>query len=146
MTMFSNGTESTARFAAGARMRWRRLQRFIHVGFLLAIAAGCSAPKVGSIGAVLGRNSDTGAVHVRDVPTGLGADRAGLIPGDRLKMVDGVLLDELTAAQIKRILRGEVDSVVRLTVIRGEEVLQLEIVRQPLGGARQMRPAEERIE
>jgi len=101
---------------------------------------------VGSIGAVLARDTATGAVHVRETPPGLAAAEAGLVPGDRVKMVDGVLLDELDAARIKALLRGAPGSKVMLTVLRGEQVLQIELTREALGSPPALRPAEERIE
>ncbi len=131
-----------------ARCLWRAAgQRGIHVAFLLGVGlVHCAHDHVGSIGAVLARHTDSGAVHVREVPAGLAAERAGLIAGDRIKMVDGVLLDELTAAEIKALLRGPVGTKVQLTVIRGEEVMHIEVVRRPFGEGSTMRAAEERIE
>jgi C-terminal processing protease CtpA/Prc len=94
----------------------------------------------------LSRDTNTGAVHVRDAPEGLGSAAAGILPGDRLKMVDGVLVDELDRSRIQVLLRGPVGSKVVLTVLRGDEVLHMEVTRQPLGKAPVMAPAEERIE
>ncbi|MBW2459072.1 MAG: PDZ domain-containing protein [Deltaproteobacteria bacterium] len=114
---------------------------------MLSLAAlQCGPGSVGSIGAVLGRDTHTGAVHVRDAPEGLGAAEAGLLPGDRLKMVNGVLVDDLDRSRIQALLRGPVGSTVTLTVIRGQEVLHLEVSRQALGTAPTVAPAEERIE
>lgn len=134
-----------------SRCWWRfyALQRrgVIHVAFLLAVGlAGCTGQLVGSIGAVLGHDNDSGAVHVRKVPAGRTGDRAGLRPGDRIKMVDGVYLEDLSHAEIKALLHGPVDSKVQLTILRGGEVLHIEVVRRPLGEAPPLRPAEERIE
>ncbi len=121
--------------------------RRIPVAILLATTSfACASKKVGSIGAVLSRNTETGAVHVREAPPGLTGQQAGLAPGDRIKMVNGRLLDDLDGAAIKKLLRGPVDSQVTLTVIRGEQVLQLEVIRRPRGEAPQLRPREERIE
>ena len=55
---------------------------FIHVAIVLAgEMAACGGPAVGSIGAVLGRNTDSGAVHVRQVPKGLTGERAVVTRG-----------------------------------------------------------------
>ncbi len=117
------------------------------VAIVLCLAAlQCGPGPVGSIGAVLGRDTNTGAVHVREAPDGLGAAEAGILPGDRLKMVNGVLVDNLDRSRIQALVRGPVDSKVTLTIIRGQDVLHLEVTRQALGTAPTVAPAEERIE
>jgi carboxyl-terminal processing protease len=120
-------------------------------GALLVVAAGalllgCGPPAVGSVGAVLGRDRETGALHVREAPEGLAADAAGLLPGDQIKMIDGVLVDELDQTRIRAMLRGEVGTKVQLTVIRGDEVLHIELVRQEMGAAPAPADPEERFE
>lgn len=106
-----------------------------HGLFALLVVAllACSSPSTGSIGVILARDDKTGVVRVHEVPEGLTGDSAGLQPGDRLKMIDGVLVDELDAARIRTLLRGPVGSSVRLTVLRGETVLHVEVTRQALG-------------
>lgn len=112
-----------------------------------AIAIGCSSPSVGSVGAVLGVDTETGAVHVRETREGLAADEAGLLPGDEILMVDGVYVRDLGAAAVRDKLRGPVGSTVDLTVVRGEEVLRVKLTRRPLGAATaKPREKEERIE
>ncbi|MCC6523152.1 MAG: PDZ domain-containing protein [Polyangiaceae bacterium] len=97
-----------------------------------APAVGCGTGAVGSIGAVLRSDPATGAVVVRTVPEGLAAAEAGLEEGDVIKMVDGVLVDGLKKAKLQALLRGEVGTYVELTVLRGELVLRLEVLRQAL--------------
>jgi C-terminal processing protease CtpA/Prc len=115
-------------------------------GLLLAMLCACSGSTEGSIGAVLGRDSDTGALHVRETPAGMGAQRAGLLPGDRIIMIDGTHVDNLAADRIRVLLRGDVGSKVKLTVVRGEEVLRLVVTRGELRAAQPLPPKEERIE
>jgi len=110
------------------------------------VLCACSGSTDGSIGAVLGKDSSTGALHVRETPEGMGAQRAGLLPGDRIIMVDGIHVDDLDADRIRALLRGEVGSEVKLTVVRGEEVLRLVVTRGELRAARPVPPKEERIE
>ena len=111
-----------------------------------AALGACSGTSVGSVGAVLGRDRDTGALHVREAPAGLAAHGAGLLPGDRIKMIDGLHADELDEQQIRGLLRGEVGTTVRLTVVRGDEVLHLEIRRGKLEEPDPLPPQEQRIE
>ena len=113
----------------------------------LALAIGCSGPKVGSVGAVLGVDTETGTVVVRETREGLAADKAGLLPGDEILMIDGVYARELGAPAIRERLRGDVGTSVELTVVRGEEVLRVKLKREPLATATARPPQkEERIE
>jgi C-terminal processing protease CtpA/Prc len=121
-------------------MRWLRL-----LG-ALALAAGCGKAAVGSIGAVLGRDPETGAVHVRAAPEGMAASEAGLLPDDEIKMIDGVVVDGLGKERVVAMLRGEIGTTVRLTVVRGEEVLHLEIKRGALRQGPAPQENEERLE
>ncbi|WP_437598112.1 PDZ domain-containing protein [Sorangium sp. So ce590] len=111
---------------------------------LLLMAAGCTA-SVGSIGAVLGRDNESQALYVRDVPRGLAAERAGLIPGDELVMVDGVYVRDLSSAQLRDRLRGAVGSAVELTVVRGGDVRRVRVVRSELKAHEGLKPREEQI-
>ena len=103
-------------------------------------------PANGSIGAVLSRDRETGSVHIREAPPGLAGDEAGLLPGDRVKMIDGVLVDDLDKDRIQGLLRGPAGSLVTLTIIRGEEVMHLEVKRPVLGKKPTLPEREERIE
>jgi carboxyl-terminal processing protease len=59
----------------------------------------------------------------------LAADRAGLKPGDRILLIDGVDVRALSSRELHLALAGEVDEVVKLTVLRGEEVLRVTVKR-----------------
>jgi C-terminal processing protease CtpA/Prc len=61
-------------------------------------------------------------------------------------MIDGVHVDELDKGRIRDLLRGPVGSKVTLTVIRGEEVVHLEVTREGLGAAQALKERQERIE
>ena len=114
--------------------------------FLLAFGCAPSATTTGSIGAVLARDGPSGAVWAHQVPEGLSADDAGMRQGDRVKMIDGVYVDDLDRARIVRLLRGPVGSHVTVTVVRGDEVLQLSIVRQSQRAHVEDVPKTEKIE
>ncbi len=100
--------------------------------FALLVAAGCGGSTLGSIGAVLGRDPETGAVHVRDVPKDNAADRAGLLPGDELMFVDGRDVRDLGVADLRKVLRGEPGTRVDLTVLRGGRVVRMRVARSAL--------------
>jgi carboxyl-terminal processing protease len=67
-------------------------------------------------------------ITVEAVMPGHGADRAGLLAGDRIVVVDGVAVDaRLDRAGVERI-RGKVGTTVRLSVLRGGASDPLELV------------------
>jgi len=104
------------------------------LGLLACGASSADAPAkgTGSIRAVLDRDPITGAVFIYDVPQGLAAAEAGMEPGDRLKMIDGVHVDDLDRDDLQQRLRGPTGSKVNLTVVRGDEVFHLKVERQVL--------------
>ncbi len=82
----------------------------------------------GTIGAVLAQSPD-GRVTLRDVPPHLAAGEAGLQPGDELLLIDGIDVRQLDAETIHRLLSGEVDQPVDLTLQRGDEVIRVTLKR-----------------
>lgn len=117
------------------------------VVFVLACASclGGGGGPSGSIGAVLVRDNVTGAVRVQETPDDHAASEAGLDIGDQIKMIDGILVDDLDPDRLRALLRGKVGSKVTLTVVRGEEVLDIELAREKLGGGG-VKEREERVE
>jgi len=112
------------------RVRARNF-RALRLATLLAVALGAAcAPNRGTIGALLGQQQD-GRLFVREVPDGLAADRAGLRAGDEILLVDGRDVRELNPKQLHEKLSGEVGQTVKLTLVRGEEVLRVTLKRTP---------------
>jgi C-terminal processing protease CtpA/Prc len=109
----------------------------------IAMAPGCGGSATGSVGAILVRDNDTNALYVRDVPAGLPAQKAGILPGDEIVMMNGRYVRDLRAEQIRTLLRGEVGTTVELTVVRGEEVHHMRVTR---AGLRQPEPRTPRLE
>ena len=124
---------------------WRAAPALAYLAAASTLAACGGSVTRGSIGAVLGRDNDTQAVYVRDVPEGLGADEAGLLPGDEILMIDGRYARDLDKKTMVDLLRGPVGSAVDLTVVRGADVLRVRVKRTAMREA-EVKPKEERIE
>lgn len=121
-----------------ARAAWSRPRAAAWAAALGAAILGvwaCAAPR-GTIGAMLGRRAG-GELTIRDVPPGLAADSAGLQPGDRILLIEGVDARTLDAAELHALLGGPVGTRVSLTVERGREVLRLKVLRTPPPSRRQ---------
>jgi C-terminal processing protease CtpA/Prc len=95
---------------------------------LLASLTGCGADH-GTIGAVIAQEPDTGRLFLRDVPPGLAAARAGLKVGDEILLIDGVDVRAMDARQIHAVLTGDVDDQVKLTLVRGEQIVRVTLKR-----------------
>jgi len=108
----------------------------------LAVCAGlgCAAEKPGSIGAHLSRDNETGALYVRDLFPGLAGEKAGLLPGDEIIMIDGHYVRQMEAARIRGMLRGQVGTAVHLTVVRGELVVRMKVARSELRDVQDEQP------
>jgi C-terminal processing protease CtpA/Prc len=115
-----------------------RSARLVLVALVLASCA--TTERAGSIGAMLSRDNETGSVYVRDLFPGLAAEKAGLLPGDEIIMIDGRYVRDVDAAQVRGMLRGDVGTVVRLTVARGELVLRVRVVRSALRDPKEEEP------
>lgn len=111
---------------------------------ILAGAVSCGAD-VGSVGAVLGRDNESHALHVRDVPAGMAAAAAGLRPGDEILMIEGFYVKDLTLKEIKALLRGEIGTTVDLTVVRSGEVRHVKVKRSAIVQHEEVKPKEETI-
>ena len=107
------------------------MRRFPAVVLFAWLWCGCGEA-TGSIGAVLGRDNQTKAVHVREAPPGMAAARAGLLPGDEVVMIEGYYVQDLTPKQIQSLLRGDPGTKVELTVVRNGQVRRVQLTRTPL--------------
>lgn len=101
--------------------------RFVVAPLLATSALGCAAER-GTIGAVMGQDSDQHLV-LREVPPELAAGRAGLQPGDELLLIDGRDVRELDERGVHQALGGEVGDPVKLTLLRNGEVIRVTLLR-----------------
>lgn len=112
----------------------RNLTSFVGVCFfciavMLATLAGCAADR-GTIGAQLGQRDD-GHLFIREAPSGLAAARAGLKPGDEITLINGRDVRSFDEKGLHNLLSGDVGDPVKLTVLRGEQVLHVTLQRTP---------------
>ena len=97
----------------------------------LPVAAACGGATLGSVGAVMSQDRQSGRVVVREVPEGMAGDTAGLRVGDEILSVDGRDVRDLAPGEVAELMRGEVGSTVSLTVARGDEVVRVRVKRGP---------------
>jgi carboxyl-terminal processing protease len=95
----------------------------------LLLASACAGQK-GTIGAVLAQDKNQ-HLFVREVPDGLAADRAGLEVGDEILLIDGHDARAMSPAAVHDALSGEVGEPVKLTLIRGGNVVRVTVKRTP---------------
>lgn len=133
-------------WAMQAMSFWMKLGKKTGVVVALMLGGCASEPAFGSVGAILGRDNDTHALYIREVPEGMGADAAGLRPGDEILMVDGHYVRSLGKEEVIQMLRGPVGTSLRLTVLRGEEVIRAKVERTAIRGQEAPKGKEERLE
>jgi C-terminal processing protease CtpA/Prc len=97
------------------------------------------------VGAIFGRDNDTHALYVRDVPLGLGAEDAGLLPGDQVVMVEGLYVRDLSEKELRAKLRGQAGSTVALTILRGNDVHHVRVTRGAPRAHEALAPREQKI-
>jgi C-terminal processing protease CtpA/Prc len=97
----------------------------------LLLAAACTTPVTGSIGALLAQSKD-GRLVVREAPLDYPASRAGIGAGAEILLIDGRDVRRMSAEQIHLALEGDVGSTVRLTVLADGRVERLALARAPL--------------
>jgi C-terminal processing protease CtpA/Prc len=102
-------------------------RRLLPLSALLVALAAC-APTRGTIGAVLGQKND-GRLFVREAPEDLAAGKKGLLPGDEVILIDGRDVRTMDARTVHERLSGDVDTTVKLTVIRRDEVIRVTLAR-----------------
>ena len=82
------------------------------------------------IGVTIQGRQDGLGVDIVSVAAGGPAEEAGILPGDILTHADGTALGTLTTAEVRGIVMGEQNSKVMLTILRGEESLEIPVTRK----------------
>ena len=66
------------------------------------------------------------------MPPGQGADRAGLVEGDEILLIDGKDVRVMSEEEVRRAVRGDVGSALLITILRGTDKREIKVVRTPL--------------
>lgn len=82
------------------------------------------------IGVTIQGRQDGLGVDIVSVAAGGPAEEAGILPGDILTHADGTALGTLTTAEVRGIVMGEQNTKVMLTILRGEESLEIPVTRK----------------
>lgn len=94
-------------------------------------APGCASGVPGTIGAALGQQTDH-RVFVRAAPPGEGASMSGILVDDEVVALDGKPVQGMSPDDIRRAVRGDVGSVLTVTIVRGGERRDVRVTRTPL--------------
>jgi C-terminal processing protease CtpA/Prc len=98
---------------------------------VLCLVQACS-PSTGSVGAILGKDVQSGRLYVREVPPGLAAALAGVRDGDEILAIDGAPVADMPPGEVHVRLEGSVGSKVTLLVLRDGLTRKFEVTRTPL--------------
>jgi len=88
-----------------------------------AVLFAC-AGSTGTIGAVLGQRP-SGRLFVRSAPPHLAAASAGVRMGDEVLLIDGRDVRQMSAREVHRSLEGDVGDTVKLTLVRGSDIVRV---------------------
>ena len=97
---------------------------------IIALCGACASPP-GTIGAALGQQPDR-RLFVRSLPIGQGAERAGLHLDDEIVGLDGKDVATMTPDDVRLAVRGDVGSVIVVTIRRDAERVDVNVIRTPL--------------
>lgn len=84
------------------------------------------------VGIVVINNTENGTIEVESVVKGGPAEKAGVLPGDRLYAVEGVEYTSVNFAEAVAAVRGEAGTEVNITVLRNNESIDMTIMREKI--------------
>lgn len=82
------------------------------------------------IGVTIQVRSDGKGIEVVAVTEGGPAEEAGILPGDILTHADGTSLEGMNTTDVRGLIMGQKNTKVELTVLRGEQILQIPVTRK----------------
>ncbi len=84
------------------------------------------------VGVTVTMTEDASGLDVTQVTEGGPAEEAGVLPEDKIVGVDGKSVAGMELADIKKLILGEAGTTVKLTLLRGNTQLELEITRREI--------------
>jgi carboxyl-terminal processing protease len=109
--------------------KMRRWNRLLGPAELAELQGDLRGEVVG-IGTRIAYHTDTGYVDVTDVLPGSPAARAGIVEGDVILSVDGKVYKGQPQREVQRVIRGKPGEPVALTLLRGDRVVSVSVVRE----------------
>ena len=110
----------------------RLLSNILCLQLFLAGCAGGANTWTGSVDAVFRYRPSENSTVVHEVRKGSVSEESGLEVGDQLLAIDGDDVSAATFQEVRDALRGPVGTVARLTVKRGEDIVELTVERLPV--------------
>ena len=107
--------------------KWDKLMSPQEMAALKADLVG----EVVGLGVQIEVDSDAGIVDVRGIVPASGAERAGLMVGDKILRLDGKTLKGMSKDEVARTMRGKAGTSVTLTILRDAEIVTRTIKRAP---------------
>lgn len=84
------------------------------------------------VGITISQLEDRSGLLVEQVTVGGPAEEAGILAGDILVAVDGTSIADMDISDIKKMIQGQAETAVELTVLRGEESLSISVTRREI--------------
>lgn len=82
------------------------------------------------VGVTIALREDGLGLDVTEVTDGGPAQTAGVLAGDRLIAVDGQSIEGMSVSEVAELVRGQEGTTVTLTLVRQEQTVSLEVLRQ----------------
>lgn len=113
-------------------MTYKLRVMIVFFGFAAIACAESLGDWQGSLDAKLRYRPQDSTTAIVDVPNNSFAKEAGLLPGDLVLAVDGVNVTGMPFEEVLAAVRGPVGTPAKLTVQRGDQVLEKVVERRPI--------------
>ncbi|MGZ3442432.1 MAG: S41 family peptidase [Polyangia bacterium] len=112
-------------FAGVGSGKWDKLMSPNELNALEADLAG----EIVGLGIQISVEEQTGIVNVDGIVAGSGAQKAGLVVGDKILRLDGKMLKGMSQGEVARSMRGKAGTSATLTILRDAEIVTRNVLR-----------------
>jgi carboxyl-terminal processing protease len=112
-------------FQGAGNGKWDKLMSPSELAALQADLAG----EIVGLGIQISVDEQAGIVNVDGIVGGSGAEKAGLVVGDKILRLDGKVLKGLSQGEVARSMRGKAGTSVTLTILRDAEIVTRSVLR-----------------